>query len=65
MPYANNARARIHYEVESPGQSLVLQHGYTASAEDWYEFGYVDALKHDYRTSLVSARGMEASGVAP
>jgi pimeloyl-ACP methyl ester carboxylesterase len=57
MPCANNAGARINYEVESSGSSLVLQHGYTASVEAWYEFGYVDALKHDYRLILVSARG--------
>lgn len=57
MPYANNAGTRIHYEVEGSGQALVLQHGYTASVEEWYELGYVGALKHDYRLILVDARG--------
>ena len=29
----------------------------TRSIDDWYEFGYVDALKGDYRLILVDARG--------
>jgi pimeloyl-ACP methyl ester carboxylesterase len=57
MPYASSEGARIHYQLEGAGPPLILQHGYTASVEDWYEFGYVDALKHNYRLILVSARG--------
>jgi pimeloyl-ACP methyl ester carboxylesterase len=35
----------------------VLQHGFTDSLESWYEFGYVSALKPDYRLILLDARG--------
>lgn len=61
MPFANNQGVRIHYEVESKGPPLVLQHGFTDSLQTWYELGYVDALKPDYRLILVDARGHGAS----
>ena len=57
MSYADNRGIRIHYRVEGEGPPLVLQHGFTQSVDDWYEFGYVDALKRDYRLILVDARG--------
>jgi pimeloyl-ACP methyl ester carboxylesterase len=57
MPYADIHRARIHYRVEGAGMPLVLQHGFMQSIEDWYECGYVDALKREYRLILVDARG--------
>ena len=57
MPYAHNGGVRIHYEVEGKGPPLVLQHGFTESVVDWYEAGYVDALKPDYRLILIDARG--------
>lgn len=57
MPYINNQGVRIHYQVEGEGPPLVLQHGFTDSLESWYEFGYVPALKHDYRLILLDARG--------
>jgi len=34
-----------------------LQHGFSESFEDWYEYGYVDALKNNFRLILVDARG--------
>ena len=62
MPYAENAGVRIHYQIGgSSGPALVLQHGLLQSIEDWYECGYVDALKPDYRLILVDARGHGAS----
>jgi pimeloyl-ACP methyl ester carboxylesterase len=61
MPYADNHGVRIHYEVEGEGPALVLQHGFTESVVDWYETGYVEALRHDYRLVLVDARGHGAS----
>src|SRR5208282_5062127 len=61
MPYASNQGIRIHYEVEGTGAPLVLQHGFTDSLETWYENGYVEALKRDYRLILVDARGHGAS----
>jgi len=57
MPYADNQGVRIHYQIEGLGHPLVLQHGFTESIEDWYECGYVDALRRDYRLILVDARG--------
>ena len=57
MPYVDNDGVRIHYRVEGEGTPLVLQHGLTSSILRWYEFGFVDALKSDYRLLLVDARG--------
>jgi pimeloyl-ACP methyl ester carboxylesterase len=57
MPFANNQGVRIHYEVEGKGPPLVLQHGFSDSLQTWYELGYVDGLKSDYRLILVDARG--------
>ena len=57
MPYTNNQGIRIHYKTEGVGPPLVLQHGFTDSLESWYEMGYVDALKNDYRLIVVDARG--------
>jgi len=57
MPFADSRGVRIHYRIEGGGPPLVLQHGFTQSIEDWYECGYVDALKRDYRLLLVDARG--------
>jgi len=57
MPYANNVGIRIHYEIEGTGPPLVLQHGFTSCLEDWYECGYVGALRSKYRLILVDVRG--------
>ena len=61
MPYADNGSVRIHYQVEGEGPALVLQHGFTESLVDWYESGYVEALRPDYRLILIDARGHGAS----
>ena len=61
MPYTDNDGIRIHYHVEGAGTPLVLQHGLTSSMLRWYEFGFVDALKSDYRLLIVDARGHGAS----
>src|SRR5215469_10317577 len=61
MPYARNGSVRIHYEVEGEGPALVLQHGFSESVIDWYESGYVNALKTDYRLILIDARGHGSS----
>ena len=61
MPYADNRGVRIHYEVEGDGPPLLLHHGFTLSLEEWRQFGYVDALKRDYRLILVDGRGHGAS----
>lgn len=61
MPYADNGGVRIHYQAEGEGPALVLQHGFTESVADWYEAGYVEALRPDYRLILIDARGHGAS----
>lgn len=55
--FVENDGVRIHYEVEGQGPPLVLLHWFTGSLEDWRVFGYVDALKEDYRLILIDARG--------
>jgi len=57
MPYANNQGTRIHYEVEGQGPPLALGHGFSRSLASWRTFGYVEALKKDYRLVMISARG--------
>ena len=57
MPYVDNNGIRIHYHIEGEGTPLVLQHGLTSSVLRWYEFGFVDALKNDYKLLLIDARG--------
>jgi pimeloyl-ACP methyl ester carboxylesterase len=64
MPYVDNDGVRIHYQVEGEGPPLVLQHGFSESVVDWYEVGYVDALRSDYRLVLIDARGHGASDKA-
>ena len=61
MPYVNNNGIQIHYHVDGEGPPLVLMHGFTLSLESWREFGYVEALKDDYRLILVDSRGHGAS----
>jgi len=61
MPYARSQGLRIHYQVEGDGPPLVCQHGFGDCLESWYELGYVDALKDEYRLILIDARGHGAS----
>jgi pimeloyl-ACP methyl ester carboxylesterase len=61
MPYTDNGNVRIHYQAEGEGPALVLQHGFTESSVDWYECGYVKALRPHYRLILIDARGHGAS----
>ena len=61
MPYAYNERTRIHYQAEGVGPQLVLQHWSLSTMECWYDYGYVSALKNDYRLVLLDARGHGAS----
>lgn len=61
MPYADNEGIRIHYQTEGEGPPLVLHHWSLATMESWYEYGYVSALKTDFRLILLDARGHGAS----
>ena len=57
MPYADSHGTRIHYIVDGKGPPLLLHHGLSGSFESWKDYGYVDALKPDYRLILIDARG--------
>lgn len=57
MPFANNDGIRIHYHVEGSGPPVVLHAGFTVDLEAWYEWGYVDALRPEYRLILIDPRG--------
>ncbi len=57
MPYTDNEGIRIHYQTEGEGPPLVLQHWSLATMGDWYDHGYVSALKDEYRLILLDARG--------
>ena len=61
MPYATNGDIRIHYTTEGEGPPLVLHHWSFATLDDWYDWGYVSALKGDYRLILLDARGHGSS----
>lgn len=55
--YVDNNGVQIYYEVEGQGPPLMLVHWASGSIQDWRIFGYVDALKDDYRLILVDMRG--------
>lgn len=55
--FVENDGVQIHYEVEGQGPPLILAHWLMGSLEDWRLFGYVDALKANYRLILIDARG--------
>jgi pimeloyl-ACP methyl ester carboxylesterase len=57
MPYATNAGVRIQYAVEGSGRPLVLHVGFSNVIADCYQFGYVDALRSDYRVVMLDPRG--------
>lgn len=61
MPYTTNEGIQIHYQTEGTGPPLVLQHWSFATHHDWYDYGYVSALKQDYTLILPDARGHGAS----
>ena len=61
VPYATNAGVRVYYETEGKGPPLVLYTGFTGALQDWRDFGYVDALRHDFRLILIDPRGHGAS----
>jgi pimeloyl-ACP methyl ester carboxylesterase len=61
MPYADNEGIHIHYRTEGEGPPLVLHHWSLATMEGWSDYGYVSALKNNYRLILLDARGHGAS----
>jgi len=61
MPYTDNHGVRIHYEVEGSGPPLVLSHGFSLTAEDWRQYGYVTGLQDKYSLIMMDSRGYGAS----
>jgi pimeloyl-ACP methyl ester carboxylesterase len=62
MPYATNDGVRIRYEVEGSGPPLLLHIGGVGGAlEDWYDAGYVAALRDAYLVILIDPRGQGKS----
>lgn len=59
MPYATNEGVRIHYQLDGnpDGLPVVLHCGFTGTLRSWYDNGYVDALRDDYRLILLDPRG--------
>jgi pimeloyl-ACP methyl ester carboxylesterase len=61
MPYAINDGVRIRYVVEGSGPPLMLHIGFIGAVEDWYDAGYVAALRDDYQLILLDPRGQGQS----
>jgi pimeloyl-ACP methyl ester carboxylesterase len=58
MTMVVSQKQRIHYRFEGEkGAYLLLHHGLFGSHQDWYEAGYVEALRNDFRMILMDARG--------
>ncbi len=64
MPFTNNPvdGTKIHYEVEGSGPALLLVHGFSGSLRGWTDYGYVEALKEDYRLVMYDVRAHGDSG---
>jgi pimeloyl-ACP methyl ester carboxylesterase len=61
MPYTLSSGFRIHYEVEGAGPPLLLYAGFTCTLRDWYDLGYVEALRHDHRLIMLDPLGQGES----
>ena len=57
MPFVENNNVKIHYQVEGTGKPLMLAHGYTWDLRSWYDLGYADRLKDNYKLILLDSRG--------
>jgi len=57
MPFVKNNYVKIHYEVEGAGKPLLLAHGYTWDLRSWYDLGYTDCLKDNFKLILIDSRG--------
>jgi pimeloyl-ACP methyl ester carboxylesterase len=58
MPYFNNNRVKIHYEIEGEGPDLVMIHGFAANIEiNWRQTNWISTLKDENRLILIDCRG--------
>ena len=61
MPFANNQGTNIFYKVEGQGSPLVMMHGGLGNHEDFFDYGYVAALKETHQLILIDMRGFGQS----
>ncbi len=61
MPFVDSEGIRIHYKTEGEGPPLVFHHWSLATLEDWFDYGYVSAMKDEYQLILLDARGHGSS----
>lgn len=61
MPYALNGGVRIHFETTGGGPPLLLHHGTLLTGAEWFEFGYVEALRDQFQVIVVDAQGRGSS----
>lgn len=57
MSYIINKSVKVHYQIEGTGPPLILLHGMFGSIESWYDNGYVDKLRSEYKLILIDQRG--------
>ena len=57
MPFADNDRVKLHYEIEGDGPPLLLQHGFAGTLDAWRLNGFIRGLSNDYKCIFMSARG--------
>ncbi|HKI99923.1 MAG TPA: alpha/beta fold hydrolase [bacterium] len=51
-------KQRLYYRFEGEkGAYLLLHHGLFGSHQDWFDAGYVDALRNEFRLIVMDARG--------
>ena len=57
MPDVDNKGIKIQYRIDGEGQPLMLVHGFSGCSETWYDYGYAQVLRNNYKLILVDARG--------
>ena len=61
MTFANHLGTKIFYQVVGNGLPLVMIPGALASYKDFFDCGYVSALKNKYKLILIDMRGFGKS----
>ena len=56
-----NQNTRLYYEIVGQVTLMIMLNGFGNCVEDWYELGYADALKDNYRLILMDGRGFGKS----
>ena len=61
MPFVFNKTVKIHYQVVGSGPVMVMHHGFGNCIDDYFDLGYVDALKDSFKLVMVDGRGFGKS----